>query len=294
MIDGHVFAYDYEDVLALEGVACIEGDLFVSEQFGEIPDLAPLWALQRVEGVLHVGTPDVSVGSLQGLDALSYAGGLLVERAPITDLDGLEALLELGEQGLEVRSWEVFYGDVDGLAGLTIVGGDAILRDTMNLEGLGALESVAGDLWILQNPGLVDLAGLDGLQVVEGRFVLALNEELASISGLNGAAPVGEVHVVSNPLLSTCEVMTWVDSLPPPEHVFVRGNDIGMCTAPDDCSPMEAMAEGGCEVEAATYWDGQQCQTASGCSCVGPDCVAAELWTFYVIGTQCEDAHEHC
>lgn len=55
------------------------------------------------------------------------------------------------------------------------------------------------------------------------------------------------------------------------------------------CAPQDAGGEGLCDAIVGTFWNGTECVTHSGCSCVGSDC--GEGWGD---ASDCEIAHRHC
>ena len=93
---------------------------------------------------------------------------------------------------LTVRGFDIW--NLDGLAGLTAVGGYLIIRNNdalASLAGLGGLTSVGGGLTIGYNDALTDLTGLGGLTSLGGHLFIDYNEALTDLTGLGGVTSVG-------------------------------------------------------------------------------------------------------
>jgi hypothetical protein len=72
-----------------------------------------------------------------------------------------------------------------------------------NLNGLGQLVSIAGDLSCYDNPLLTNFAGMSALTTIGGHLNIAQNVAMANLDGLNGLTSVGsyfEIYV--NPVLA--------------------------------------------------------------------------------------------
>ena len=63
----------------------------------------------------------------------------------------------------------------------------------------------------------------------------------------------------------------------------------GPCIEPSPCDPMDAQGEGPCDAEIGFVWNGSQCTSISGCSCVGEDCGSV-----YQTSEECETSHNAC
>jgi hypothetical protein len=136
-----------EELREFEGVACIDGMLFVYES---VSHLTPLEALQKVKYLEIHRTP---LRSLSGLDNLTTVVGSLVIDG-IVELESLDALSNLTTIGSEliigIRSGGVNHKPEDGNDKLTSLHG---------LEGLRRVESI----YIESNDSLVDVSALDGI-----------------------------------------------------------------------------------------------------------------------------------
>ena len=72
----------------------------------------------------------------------------------------------------------------------------------------------------------------------------------------------------------------------------VGGNacpDQAACPAQGPCDPLRARGEGPCEAELGGTWNGETCESISGCECVGLDCGA-----LYPDFDACFAAHAEC
>lgn len=89
-------------------------------------------------------------------------------------------------------------GDVlfEGEAGDAGVGSFCATHALKSLAGFDGLVSVSGSLYMVFNPGLVDISSLDGLGQIGGRLGIVDNGALTSLTGLEGVAAVGDWLIV--------------------------------------------------------------------------------------------------
>jgi hypothetical protein len=115
--------------------------------------------------------------------------------------------------------------------GCTEIQGDVkIWGETItNLSGLSVLNSLAGNLSILNNNVLTSLSGLDSLTFIGGRLNILYNPNLTSIFGLNNLISIGGgLSISDNYSLSTCEVQWLCDYLSNPEgSIYIMNNAPG-------------------------------------------------------------------
>lgn len=85
--------------------------------------------------------------------------------------------------------------DLAALDGVRVIEGELQVSRTSftNLDFLGCLEEVGGELTIFGNAQLVDLAGLDRLERVGGGFVFSDNTAVPELAGLGALTEIGEV-----------------------------------------------------------------------------------------------------
>ena len=118
-----------------------------------LPDLQAFSTLKHLDGQLWIEA-NPSLGSLRGLDALSYANQLVLRENPeLFDAQGLEALVEVGDV-LHLYSQDKM-GDLYGLDNLEVVGGAVIVEfneTLLDLSGLYGIREIGGSLNVLYNP----------------------------------------------------------------------------------------------------------------------------------------------
>lgn len=157
------------------GVRCLRGGGIA---ISDVSSLAPLSALERVEGSLQI-TACPSVTTLADLASLNHVGiSFYVSRNPaLTSLSGLDSLafvgdLQIGEIGP--------HGEPDPLA----TRGNDLFTD---LVGLETLQSVGGIL-IGDNDSLTSLAGIDHLATATTKYVQIVNNPLLPTATAQGFA----------------------------------------------------------------------------------------------------------
>jgi hypothetical protein len=85
-------------------------------------------------------------------------------------------------------------------------------------------------LRITNNDALAELGGLRNLGEVWSQFVLAENDALTSLHALTALSRVGDISILDNSRLPTCEAEWLVARLPSETGSHVMGNDDGgMC-----------------------------------------------------------------
>ncbi|HSA33337.1 MAG TPA: hypothetical protein P5077_06380 [bacterium] len=139
--------------------------------------------------------------SLRGLGTLVTAGTVILDDAPLlTSLEGLDMLSQATSLSIE-RCGIV---SLNQLKRLYQLNGDLILRDNpalIHLSGPVPLSFIGGALVIHRNPALIDLVGLPALRSA-GAVSLMGNNALNSIAGMASVAMVyGPVEILGNPAL---------------------------------------------------------------------------------------------
>lgn len=211
MLDGESTAADLAEFCTTYDR--IDGSLSLGET--DFTSLDGLECLTSVTGTVRIERNPglLSIGALEGLTeisdylviednesldltetpaALASVGGLYLSRLPATETLGAWASLTTVEQNVELLDLPV----LDGLDGITAVGGDiAIRRSTATT--FSALSSVqtAGSLAFADNVALSKLAGLTSLAAVSGIVSLS-DPKLEDLSGLNTLSDVGRLHLL--------------------------------------------------------------------------------------------------
>jgi hypothetical protein len=198
-------------VEALRNVGTITGALIIR---GSVEDLSPLRCLTNGPLELRIVETD-RLTSLRGLEG-------------IRSLDGNPGALE---RNLVIQANSVLT-NLDGLSGLTRVGGDITLRDNdalVDVSGLGSLSDLGGGLSIVSNPKLEHIVGLESITRATDVTIMT-NDALATIEGLGGLQEVGSLRIDLNPLLESVnglESLVWVE-----DALYLWDNPIVTTLAP--------------------------------------------------------------
>ncbi|MCB2222374.1 MAG: T9SS type A sorting domain-containing protein, partial [Bacteroidetes bacterium] len=135
--------------------------------------------------------------------------------------------------------------NLNGLAGLTFIGGDLsigkwvaghvnyILND---ISGLSNLKSVAGNLTIAQNHVLSDLTGLDSLVSIGGMLHVRANASLSNLTGLQNinSGSISNLIIKQNTSLSECAIESICDYLAAPNGSVTISNNAPGCNNPEE------------------------------------------------------------
>ena len=110
--------------------------------------------------------------------------------------------------------------NLDGLDALTSVGGFLWISGNTgnvvltNVDGLGALTSVGGFLRIWDNAALTNLAGLGGITLVVENLEIFRNAGLTNLAGLDGVTSVGgSVTIANNAALTNVDGLGSITSV---------------------------------------------------------------------------------
>jgi hypothetical protein len=208
------------DVSELAGCQRINGNLHL--RCPECVDLTGLETLDMIVNDFRVGGDDwggtnATLTGFAGLNNVTLIGGdLQVTQSPaLVDFSGFDSLTDI-MGNLMIGTDEVIDGDVtpdndaleslDGLDALGTIGGGLYLTNCPaleNVDALGALTSLGGDLQLavfFDNPGgnscaggppaLTSLAGLDGVGEVPGDLSIC-GTQLTNLDGLDQLNTVG-------------------------------------------------------------------------------------------------------
>lgn len=159
-LPGHLVIEGEADLVALDGVRAIEGELQVNRT--SFTDLDALGCIEEVGGELTI-FGNAALTDLSGLDRLQRvgAGFIFSDNAAVTDLSGVEALTEVG--------------------GSVIIQGNSAMT---SLSGLQSLHTIEGALNIRENDQLVHIDGLRGLRTLGSQFAVTHNPSLC-VSSVN-------------------------------------------------------------------------------------------------------------
>lgn len=98
----------------------------------------------------------------------------------------------------EVDSFSINYPNCTEIVGTVDIVGD----DITNLNGLSAITSIGGQLWIRDNPILSDITGLSNLTTINGDLGLLHNPILLSLNGFINLTSVGHIEFFSDTITS--------------------------------------------------------------------------------------------
>ncbi len=230
------------DPLSFPALTVVAGDLSVGEfnwhNDNDLKDLTGLSALTTVGGSLLISGNNL-LESLAGLEQLASVGGDLILRYNhnLADISALSKLTEIpGELMVGKKVGPTIYSftvrgesdviSLDGLQGITSVGGDVTLADMelSDLAGLRNLEEIGGDLWMEGIGASMELAELPALKRVGAVYAQLWAERLEigaqTIDGYFHVRSVGEVHC---PDLTRIEgqLLVWWSELSFPKLQFV-------------------------------------------------------------------------
>ncbi len=157
------------DLEPLENLRTVHGSLTLV-QCDEITDLRPLAGLLIRELVLNLN----NVESLAGLHLHEYLKLLIISGEKLVDIDAL-ATVRAVDQDVTIQA--------------------TALRD---LHGLGQLEHVGGDMYVVENPALQTLDGLDALEHIQEGLIIRGNAALERPDGLDALRSAGFILVEQN------------------------------------------------------------------------------------------------
>jgi len=108
-------------------------------------------------------------------------------------------------------------GNVDGLSALTSVAGSLYIQNNpllVNLDGLSGLASVGRNLWMQNNALLADVNGLAALTAVGDKLVILANGALTNTDGLSALISVGGTLAIrDNPVLANVDGLSALTSV---------------------------------------------------------------------------------
>lgn len=207
-IKGEVWLEFAADKETLNGIECLDGDLYV---LGTVGDLSGLENLKIILGDLNFANEGPLINA-EGLTSLKRIGGLLQVGiySGLEDFSGMENLESIG---LGLYIW----------TGLKSVNG---LQGVHHIEGsifIGA-EGVEGVPSFVSTKGLGGLKELGGSLRIYGTSIASLEgfEQIGKISGL--------LSLVDNQFLPTCIAKSLAEKTSP-EEVKIKGNLADECGA---------------------------------------------------------------
>jgi hypothetical protein len=120
-------------------------------------------------------------------------------------------------------------GDLERLAGTTVIGGDLIIRESTvtDLDGtLSSLRKVCGKVIIESNPSLVSIGGLSSLIKAWGNVTISDNASLSTMDGLAlkefGLSKSKILTLSDNPMLTNLKGFDHIVDI---DNMTLKGND---------------------------------------------------------------------
>lgn len=145
----------------------------------------------------------------------------------VHNLNGLSGLTSIGGD-----LWIIYTGmlnDISGLSSLTHIGGSLRMDGAQyvtSLAGLSSLEQVGGSLSIGDydgNTNLHNLNGLENLQSIGGGLQIWFNQNLESLEGLENVTSLGgDIDIYHNPNLESLSGLEGLTSLP--GYLYIGSN----------------------------------------------------------------------
>ena len=231
------------NMLGLQNLSYIGGSLTILEAY-TLNNLMGLNSLATIGGELGIYN-NVTLKRVNALDSLTFVNSIAINNnATLNSIPGMNKLETVG--GNFVISDNPLMEDISGLYSLTEVGGGFYFQDSeaiTSLSGLDNLSAVGGNLEIRFNSQLNDLSALQNLLFVGGGLNIRSNYALESLSGLDNIepAPIGDLTIYNNPVLSTCEVLSICQYLASP------GGEITITNNATGCDSQQ-------EIEQACEW----------------------------------------
>ncbi|MBK6964571.1 MAG: T9SS type A sorting domain-containing protein [Bacteroidales bacterium] len=186
------------------GCTEIQGNVLIGGSGNNLTNLNGLQQITRVDSNLYIGDWDVngatSLAWLNGLNNLFAVGGNLEISGnySLIGLSGLESLASIGKCFKLISDNNL--ENISDLENLQTIGSTIQLwhNNLNSLEGLGAIDSIGGDLIIDDCNSIQDLNGLQNLKTVGGLVNISENPELANLEGLNSLKSTGAGLVINN------------------------------------------------------------------------------------------------
>jgi len=177
--------------------------------------------------------------NLTGLDGItSIRGGLSIgQNSILSNLLGLENVTYIG--GSLCIGQNCMLSSLSGLENVTCIGGGLYIDHNsilVNLSGLDNLNSIAARLYIIGNDSLISLRGLDNVASLGGKLYIKSNDVLSSLSGLDNidSGSIGNLVIVQNDSLSTCNVQSICDYLASPGVTVEIHDNAPGCNSPEE------------------------------------------------------------
>lgn len=160
--------------------------------------------LTTVSGDLNI-TDMPNLASLTGLSKVVSANGLRIVRSGVTNLNGLEKLMGLGNGGLQLED-NPKLGSLDGLQNMDTLGGTLSIASCPLVNRLAVLDkvtAVGGGVYLSNLPQLTHLYGLEQVAAINGDLSisglpLTNLDELAKLLSVSGGIRLSDMPQLTN------------------------------------------------------------------------------------------------
>jgi hypothetical protein len=188
VIDGDLLVSDTRDLTTLEGLAGLEvvgGALRLMFNSG-LTSLEGLAKVERIDGGIEVSMDGTD--SLVGLESLETIGSLSIFNAFLPNMAGLEQVRTIEGSLSCVRA----SFDPTGLDSLTTIGGEARFDrcSVTSTTGFGMLEAIEGDLRVFESY-FASLEAFGRLERIGGDLRFAMASGLSDLTGLGRLTSIG-------------------------------------------------------------------------------------------------------
>lgn len=185
----------------LDNLTLVNEDFIVNSNYA-LEYFNGLENLVSIGGTFEVYS-NASLMDFSGLEGLQQIGQdlIITNNYVLNDCTGLISLNSIGNE-LEIRNNNFFLNFI-GLEYLTALRSLTVENNNFmqNLEGLTGLNTMEGNVNIIENDNLTNLEGLNNLQMLNGNLDLYNNDSLESLLGLNSINSIGGyLNVFSSPL----------------------------------------------------------------------------------------------
>ena len=238
------------------GSGCTEGEIFNGEpcDFYSCDEGFAISSQEDLNTVAALGCSKIGSLYIQGtdltnLDALSGVTSIegdvyIGQNYSLSNLDGLRNLTSIGGK-LELFFNGALLKNIDCFSNLTSVGSISIMGHAFtNINSLSGIDSVDGEVKIVNNPFLTNIDGLSNLTSA-GYIVIEDNNALENIDGLSSLMTLGEyslsIKIDKNPSLTRC-----CGIYPILVYGTVPGQIIIEDNGCDECTKEGVLSSGGC------------------------------------------------
>jgi hypothetical protein len=166
------------------------------------------------EGLLSPNQAIIDSFNILYPNCTQILGNVYLANNNLNNLQGLNGLTSIG--GNVLIDYHQHLTSLNGLENLTYIGGDLQISEEYvltNLSGLDNLSAIGGSLFIGANLALTSLTGLQGLRSVGGNLSISFNDVLISLSALDGLTSVGRyIGIDKNPALTSLTGLDNIDT----------------------------------------------------------------------------------